>query len=100
MYDEEIQVREIVLKQFEMVLEHNTLVTKINSVPLLPKMDVWTKFEEGRLRRSGVIDRKRKSYRRTDRQTDGPTDGIMFFLEVYKLLKTCHISKLLTDKIM
>jgi len=30
----------------------------IYRVPLLPKMDVWTKFEEGRLRRSQVIDRK------------------------------------------
>mgnify|MGYP007091340447 FL=1 len=37
----------LLLKQFEMVLEHNTLVTKINRVPLLPRMDVWTKFEEG-----------------------------------------------------
>ena len=25
---------------------------KINRVPLLPRMDVWTKFEEGRSRRS------------------------------------------------
>jgi len=36
-----------------MVLAHLTLVTltfnpKINRVPLLPRMDVWTKFEKGR----------------------------------------------------
>jgi len=34
---------------------------------------VWTKSEEGRLRRSSVIDRKRKGYRPADRQTDRPT---------------------------
>jgi len=33
-------------------------------------MDVWTKFEECRSRRYRVIDRKRKGYRRTYRQTD------------------------------
>ena len=32
---------------------------KINRVPLLPRMDVWTKIEEGRSRHSWVIDRKR-----------------------------------------
>jgi len=32
-------------------------------------MDVWTKFEVGRTRRSWVIDRKRKGYRQTDGQT-------------------------------
>jgi len=37
-------------------------------------MDVWTMYEEGRSRWSGVIDRKRKSYRQTDRQTNQPTD--------------------------
>ena len=39
-----------------------------NRVPLLPSSDVWwTKFEEGRWRRSPVIDQKRKDYRQTDR---------------------------------
>ena len=33
-------------------------------------MAVWTNFEDGRSRRSGVIDRKQKGYRRTDRPTD------------------------------
>jgi len=32
---------------------------KIKSVPLLPRTDMWTMFEEGRLRRSYGIDRKR-----------------------------------------
>ena len=31
---------------------------KINRVPLLPRMDVWIKFEKGRSRRSQVIDQK------------------------------------------
>ena len=56
-----------------MVLVHLTLVTfdpKINRVPLLPRTDVWTKFEEGRSRRSRVIDWKRNGYRRTDILTD------------------------------
>ena len=35
--------------------------------PLQPNMGVWTTFEEGRARRSGVIDRKWKGNRRTDR---------------------------------
>ena len=53
MYEEEIHFGKLFLKQFEMVLEHLTLVTmtfdpKINRVPLLPRMDVWTKFEDGR----------------------------------------------------
>jgi len=43
-----------------------------------PRTDVWTKFEEGRSKRSRVIDRKRKGYRQrnrpTDRQTDQPID--------------------------
>ena len=43
---------------------------KIKWVHLLIKMDVWTKFEKGRSRRSGVIDQKRKGYRLTDRPTD------------------------------
>ena len=57
MYEEEIHFGKLFLKQFEMVLEHLTLVTmtfdpKINGVPLLPRMDVWTKFEDGRSRHS------------------------------------------------
>jgi len=32
---------------------------KIKSVPLLPRTDMWTMFEEGRLRRSNGIYRKR-----------------------------------------
>ena len=43
---------------------------QINRVPLLLKMDVWTKFKEGRSKRYRVIDRKRKGYRRTDLPTD------------------------------
>ena len=43
-------------------------------VHLLHRMNVWTKFEEGGSRRSRVIDPKRKSYRRTDLQTDRQTD--------------------------
>jgi len=31
---------------------------KINKVPLIPRMDVWTEFEEDSSRRSQVIDRK------------------------------------------
>jgi len=63
------------LKQSETVLEHLTPVTltfdpKINRIPLLSRMEVWTKFEEGRSRRSRVIDRKQKGYRCTDRPTD------------------------------
>ena len=62
------------LKQSETVLEHLTPVTltfdpKINRIPLLSRMEVWTKFEEGRSRCSRVIDRKQKGYRRTDRPT-------------------------------
>jgi len=32
---------------------------RINRVPLLPRIDVWTKFEEGRSRHSRVIELKR-----------------------------------------
>ena len=39
----------------------------MNRVPLLPRTDVWSEFEEGMLRRSWVIDRKPKGYRPTDR---------------------------------
>ena len=51
-------------------LVHLTRVTltfdpQINRIHLLPRMDVWTEFEEGRSRRSRVTDR--------DRPTDRPT---------------------------
>ena len=46
-----------------------TFDPSIDRVYLLPKMDVWTKFEEGRSRRSCVINRKQKVYRPTDRLT-------------------------------
>jgi len=46
----------------------------IKTVSLLPKMDVWTKFEKGRSRRSRAIDRKPKGNRRTDRQTHPQTN--------------------------
>ena len=52
-----------------------TFDTKITRVRLLSRMNVWTKFEEGRSKRSRVIDRKRKGYRRTDLQTDRQTDN-------------------------
>jgi len=42
---------------------------KINRVPLLSRMDVWTMFEDGMSRCSLVIYRKRKGYRRTEGQT-------------------------------
>ena len=42
---------------------------KINRVHLLPWTNVWTKFDEGRSRRSRVIDLKWKGYRRTDTPT-------------------------------
>ena len=40
----------------------------VKEILLLPRMDVWTKFEEDRARLSLVVDQKRKGYRRTDRQ--------------------------------
>jgi len=43
-----------------------TVSPKINRVPLLPRMDMWTKFEEGRSRHSRVIDQT-QGYRQTDR---------------------------------
>ena len=71
MYEEEIHFGKLLLKQFEMILEHLTWVTltfdpKSIGVRLLPMTDVWTKLEEGMSRRSRVIDRKLKYYRRTD----------------------------------
>ena len=52
MYEEEIHFGKLLVKQLEMVLAHLTLTfePKIKSVPLLPRTDVWTKFEEGRSR--------------------------------------------------
>ena len=52
----------------ETVLAHLTPVTltfdpvtpKATGIPLLPRRDVWTKFEEGRSSCSRVIDQKRK----------------------------------------
>ena len=49
---------------FKIVMADLTPVTltfdpNINRDPLLPKMDVWNKFEGGRSWRSRVIDRKR-----------------------------------------
>ena len=57
---------------------------QINRIHLLPMMDVWTKFEEGRSRRSPVIDRKRKGYRRMDLQTDRPTCAKQYALSSSK----------------
>jgi len=50
MYQEEIHFEKLFLKQFELVLAHLTLVTltfdtKIYRVYLLPRMDVWTRYE-------------------------------------------------------
>ena len=78
MYEEEIHFGKLLIKQSETVLAHLTLVTltfdsvnpKINKVQLLPRMDVWTKFEEGRPSFSCAIDRKRKGYRWTKLQID------------------------------
>jgi len=47
-----------------------TFDTNINRVRLLSRMNVWTNYEEGRSKRSRVIDRKRNGYRGTDLQTD------------------------------
>ena len=59
-----------------------------SSVPLLPRMDVWTQFEDGRSRRSRVIYWKRKGYRRTEgqtyRQTDWPTCAKQYALSSLK----------------
>jgi len=68
MYEEEFHIGKLFLKQFEMVLEHLTLTfdPEIIRIPLLTRMIVWTKFEEGRSRCSRVIDRKQKGYRQTD----------------------------------
>ena len=60
MYEEEIHFWKLILKQSETVLAHFTLLTltfdpvtpKSVGFPLLPRMDVWTNYEEGRSRRS------------------------------------------------
>ena len=52
---------------------------KINRVPLLPRTDVWTKFEECRSRRSWVIDQKWKGYRRTDYRPICAKQSPLFF---------------------
>ena len=44
---------------------------QIIRVPLLPRSDVWTKFEEGR---SGVLELLVRNEKVTDGQTDRPTD--------------------------
>ena len=69
----------------EIILAHLTAValifdsvTKITRVPLLPRMNVWTKFEEGRSRHSWVIDQKQKGYMRTNQSTDRPTCPLFF----------------------
>ena len=63
MFEEEIQFGNSLLKQSGTVLAHLTLVTltfdpKINRVSLLPRIDVGTKCEEGKSRRSQVLDHK------------------------------------------
>ena len=63
------------------VLAHLTLVTltfdsSIKRVPLLYRMDVWDKFEEGRSRRSRVIDRKKlQPDRPTNRHVQSNNEG-------------------------
>jgi len=61
MHEEEIHFWILLLKQSGMVLEHLTLVnlTQISIVTMLTRLDMWTRYEEGRSRHSRVIDRKR-----------------------------------------
>ena len=79
MYEEEIHFRNCYFNKikgfdrFDPVnLTFDLVTPKLidNRVCLLPRMYVWTKLEESRSKRSRVIDRKRKGYRRTDSQTD------------------------------
>ena len=70
MYKEEIHFRNCYVNGFG---RYDPGDLDRNRVPLLPRMYVWTKFEEGRSRLSQVIARKRKGYRRTEK-TDRPTD--------------------------
>ena len=60
MYEEEIHFWKLLLKLSETVLTYLTsdTVTPI-SIGSAARTDVWTKFEEGRSRRSQVIDWKR-----------------------------------------
>ena len=72
---EEINFRKLWLKQSETVLADLTVVTPrpLTQWPLnqlgysATRMDLWTKFEEGRSRRCWVIDQKWK-----EKVTDGP----------------------------
>jgi len=60
MYEVETHFGKLLLKQSATVLTHLTwwpLTQWPQIKPLLPGTDVWTKFEEGRSRRSRVIDR-------------------------------------------
>ena len=66
MYEEDIHIWKVLLKQCETVLTHLILVTVM-----------WTTFEVGRSMRSRCIDLKRKGYRRTYQNTDRHT----FFFE-------------------
>jgi len=85
MCDEDIYFGKVLLKQSETVLTHLTPVPltfdpKINMVDLvdlLPRMDLWYKCEEGRSRRSRVIDRKRKGYIRTDRHVQSNMPSLL-----------------------
>ena len=77
MYEEEIHLKKLLLKQLDMVLEHLTLVT-LTFDPVTPKL-IWFICYPGlmcgpSLRKvsQGVLDRKRKGYRRTE--TYRPTD--------------------------
>ena len=71
MYEEEIHFGKLLLKQSETVLTHLTLVTQNQEGYPGPRTNVWTKFEEGRSRRSRVIDQKRKV---TDRPNERWTE--------------------------
>ena len=79
MYEEEIHFRNCYFNKIKgfgrfdpVTLTFDLVTPKLidNRVLLLPRMYVWTKLEESRSKRSRVIDRKRKGYRRTDSQTD------------------------------
>jgi len=63
MYEEKTHFGKLLLKQSETILTRWTLTFD----PVTPKSE-WTEFEEGRSRRSRVIDRKQKKV------TDGRTD--------------------------
>ena len=86
-----------------MTLTFDPVTPQINWVPLLPRMDMWTRYEEGWSRCSQIIDWKGKGYKQTAfRWTDQPTDMCkaicpLFFkgghnnLEFWLIgLKDCH----------